>query len=79
MYPVYVSNDNSKREKKIFVLMISNREWWNDHAVFKSSLLLRGITWKHDGGFYYLNFLQLFNTKHRFESHKKVCENKDFF
>ena len=79
MYPVYVSNDNSKREKKIFVLMISNRERWNDHAVFKNSLLLRGITWKHDGGFYYLNFLHLFKTKHRFESHKKVCENKDFF
>ena len=40
--------------------------------------LLRGITSKHDGGFYGLSCHHLFRTKNKFESHKKVCENKDF-
>ena len=44
----------------------------------KVSALLRGITSKHHGDFYYLNCHNSFATKTKLESHKKVCENKDF-
>ena len=40
--------------------------------------LLRGITSKHQGDFYCLNCLHSFATETKPESHKKVCENKDF-
>ena len=44
----------------------------------KLSALLRGIPSKHYGDFYCLNCLHSFNTKNKFDSHKKVCKNKDF-
>ena len=44
----------------------------------KLSTLLRGITSKYHGDFYYLNYLHSFATKKKRGSHKKVCENKDF-
>ena len=40
--------------------------------------LLRGITSKNNGDFYYLNFLHSFRTKNKLESHKRVCEYKHF-
>ena len=52
--------------------MIPNEEKWHYLAV------KRGITSKNDGDFYCLNCLHSFRTKNRLESHKKVCENKDF-
>ena len=42
------------------------------------SALLRGITSKHHGHFYCLNFLHSFETEKKLELHKKVCEDKDF-
>ena len=33
---------------------------------------------KNNGNFYCLNCLHSFRTKNRLESHKRVCENKDF-
>ena len=47
-------------------------------AVKKLSALLRGITSKANGDFYYLNYLHSFKTKNKLQSHKKVCKNKDF-
>ena len=44
----------------------------------KLSPLLRGITSKNYGDFHCLNCLHSFRTKNKLESHKKVCENKDF-
>ena len=44
----------------------------------KLSALLRVILSKHDGDFYCLNCFHLFRTKNKLESHKKVCENKEF-
>ena len=44
----------------------------------KLSALLRGTTSKHHSGFYCLNFLHSFATENKRESHKKVCENKNF-
>ena len=57
--------------------MIPNGETWYYLAVKKLSALL-GITPKHYGGYYSLNCLNSFRTKDKFESHKKVCQNKDF-
>ena len=47
-------------------------------CIKKISALLREITSKNNGDFYYLNCLYSFRTKNKLESHKKVCENKDF-
>ena len=44
----------------------------------KQSVFLRGIMSKHHGVFYCLNPLYSFGTKNKLESHKNVCENKDF-
>ena len=58
--------------------MISNREKWHYLAVKKISTLLRGITSKNNGEFYCFSGFHIFRTKNKLESHKKVCENKDF-
>ena len=44
----------------------------------KLSTLLRGIRSKYHGDFYCLNYLHSFATENKRESHKNVCENKDF-
>ena len=58
----------------------SNREKgrWHYLAVKKLSALLRGVTSKHYGDFYCLNCFNSFGTKNKLQSHKRVCENKDF-
>ena len=58
--------------------MIPNGDGWSFFAVKILSTLLRGISSKHDGDFYCLNYLHSFRTKNKLESHKKLCENKDF-
>ena len=44
----------------------------------KTIALLRGITSNHRGDFYCLNYLHSFATENKRESHKKICEDKDF-
>ena len=44
----------------------------------KLSALLRGITSKYHGDIYCLNCFRSFATKSKLQSHKTVCENKDF-
>ena len=58
--------------------MIPNGERWYCIALKKLQALLRGITWKNNGDFHCFNCLYSFRTKNKLESHKKVCENKDF-
>ena len=58
--------------------MISNGEKQYYLAIKKSSALLRGIKSKTNGEYYYLNCLRFFARKSKRESHKKICENKDF-
>ena len=58
--------------------MIPYGENWHYLAVEKLSVLFRGLTSKHYDDFCCLNCLYSFRTKNKFESHKKVCENKDF-
>ena len=58
--------------------MISNEEGWHCLGVKKLLALLRGIMSKRHGDFYCLNCLHSFATENKLESHKEVCENKDF-
>ena len=58
--------------------MIPNQEGWHYLAVKKLSALFRGITSKKNSHFYCLNCLHSLRRKRKLESHKKVCENKDF-
>ena len=58
--------------------MIPNGEKWHYLAVKRLSALLRGIKSKCYGEFFCLNCLHSFRTKIKLESHKRVCENKDF-
>ena len=78
IYPAYLSKQNLKRKKLVILLTISNGEGWHYLAVKKLSALLREISSKDDGGFHCLNCLHSFSTKNKIESHKKVCEKKDF-
>ena len=54
-YPAFVSKQNSKREKQIIFLVIPIGEGWHCPAVKKKSVLLRGISSKHNVNSYYLN------------------------
>ena len=79
IYPAYISKHNSNPEEQIILLVIWNGErQWHYLVVKKLSALLRGITSKHQGDFYFLNCFHSFATEKKLESHKKVCENKDF-
>ena len=78
IYLPYIPKHNLNCEKKIIILMIPNGEGWHYLPVKVLSVLLRGITSKHVGDFYFLNCLNSFRTKCKLESHKKVCENEDF-
>ena len=44
----------------------------------KLSALFRGITSKHKGYFYCLNFFLAYTTKNKLEIHQNVCENHDY-
>ena len=72
IYSAYVLENNSNRQKQVILLMITNGKK-------KLSAILRGITSKHHGDFYFLNCLHSFATENKRESHKKLCENKDFY
>ena len=79
IYPSYVSKNNLNRGKQVIILMISiGQKWWHYLAVKKLSALLRRIATKNKKDFYCLNSLYSFRTKTKIESHKKVCDNKDF-
>ena len=67
------------REKQVILLMIPNEEKEGRHylAVKKLSALLHGITSKHKGDFYCLNYLHSFRTENKLKSHEKLCKNKD--
>ena len=69
--PSYVLKHNSNREKQVILLMIPNVEGWYYITVKKLPALLRGVTSKHQGDFYYLNFLLSFATANKRQSHYK--------
>ena len=59
--------------------MILNGKGWHYITLKKLSVLLRGITCKHHGNFYFLNCLHSFRTEYKLKLPKKVCENKYFY
>ena len=58
--------------------MISDGEKWHYLAVKELSALLKEIADKHHGDFYCLNWFHSFATENKLQSHKRLCENKDF-
>ena len=58
--------------------MTRNREGWHYIAVKILAALLRAITSKGNGDYYFLNCLYWLRTKSELGSHIKVCENKKF-
>ena len=59
-------------------MLIPNGEKFHYLVVKKLLVLLREITSKHCCDFYCLNCLHSLRTKNKLESHKKLCQNKDF-
>ena len=79
IHVAYKSKHNLTRENQIILLMITNGEKWHYITVKNLSGLLRGITSNHAGDFYCLNCFCAYSTKDKFEAHKKICENHDYF
>ena len=64
---------------QVILLMISNREGrWHYLGVNKLSTLLRGITSKHNGDFYCLNYFYSFGTETNFNHIKEYVKIKTF-
>ena len=78
IHVAYKSKHNLTRENQIILLMITDGEKWHYLTVKNLSRLLRGITSNHVGDFYCLNCFCAYSTKHKFEAHKKICENHDY-
>ena len=72
IYPAYFSKDDSNHEKQIILLRLSTTENWYYLAVKKLSTLLRGITSKNNGDFYYLHCLHCFRTENKLGLHKSM-------
>ena len=58
--------------------MIINGENWHYLVVKSLSGLLTGITSNHKEDFYSLNCFHSYRTKNKLESHKKICENRNY-
>ena len=74
----YKSKYNSKREKQVILLRISDGEKYRYLTVRRLSASLKGVTSKHNSNFYCLNCFHSYRTKSSFKMHKKVCENNDY-
>ena len=74
----YKWKHNLTREKQVILLMISNGENWHYLVVKSLSGLLTGITSNHEEDFYCLDCFHLYRTKNELESHKKICENRNY-
>ena len=81
-YPTYLSKYNSNHEKRVIILMISNRKIMALYCskkiisiiknIITSLLVTLIITSKNSGDFNCLNCLHSFRTKNKFELHKRV-------
>ena len=58
--------------------MITYGKKWHYLAVKKLSVLLRGITSNHNGGFYCLNCFHSYSTENKLKKHEKVCNDHDY-
>ena len=77
--PAYISKHNNKRDTKVNVLMIADKNNnWHYLAVKRISGLLRGITSRHNGDFYCLNCFHSYTTENKLKKHEKMCNEHDF-
>ena len=74
----YISKHNFDRENQLILLMITDGKKKHYLVVKKLSLLLRGITSKHNGAFYCLNCFYSFRTENALKKHFHVCINHDY-
>ena len=58
--------------------MIMDDEKWHYLAGKELSALIRGITSKHNGGYYYINCPHLFRTENKLKAYENVCKNHDY-
>ena len=72
---IYPSGVSLKLWKQVILFMIPNGIGQHYLAAKELSTLLRR---KSNSDFYCLNCVYSFATENKLESHKKVCENKDF-
>ena len=75
----YRSKNNLTCDKQVILLMITDGEKWHYIAIKNLSGLSKGITYTHEKDFYCLNCFHSYRTKNKLESHKKICENHDYF
>ena len=59
--------------------MITDGKKWLCLAVKKLSVLVKGITLKHKGDFYCLNYFHLRSTKDRLKKPEDLCENHIYY
>ena len=70
---------NLARENQVILLMITDGEKWHYVPVKSLSALLRLKTGNNHGGFYCLNCYRTYTTENKLASHKKSCENHDYY
>ena len=61
------------------LINITDGEKWHYLAVKNLPGLLKGITSTHEKDFYCLSCFHSYRTKNKLESHKKICENHDYY
>ena len=75
----YVLKYNDERDNLVNLLMITNNDKdWHYLAVKSISGLLKGITSKHNGDFYCLNYFHSYTTEKKLKNHERVCKDHDF-
>ena len=75
----YVLKYNDERDNLVNLLMITNNDKdWHYLAVKSISELLKGITSKHNGDFYCLNYFHSYTTEKKLKNHERVCKDHDF-
>ena len=63
----------------MIILVTSNGKEWHYLEVKQIISIIKKDYIKNNGDFYFLICLHSFRTKSKLESHKRACENKDFF
>ena len=77
--PRYISKHNKTRDHKTNLLMITDGNGiWHYIAIKSISALLNGVSSKHNGDFYCLNFFNSYRSKHKLVDHEKLCGNNNF-
>ena len=71
----YKSKYNLNHENQIILSMITDGEKWYYLAVKKLSAFLKGITSKHDGDVYTLDWLYSYRTENKLKEHENVCKD----